>query len=111
MGHLVIWCNIPRQGRLSSFIQAVVSNAEDIVTDLDEMSLYAQSVDMCIAESHADVECVDILQGITEASSNPCPVEQVIVTDRSEDHCMDELHEITKFGKSKPCHVTHSPDY
>ena len=48
-------------------------------------------------------ECANSLQGPTEAISNPSPIEQVIDTDRPKDHCIDRVHEITKFWEIEAC--------
>ena len=53
-GHLVATC--PSKGRPYPFPQAVVSSAENITVDLDEMSGHALSVNKYVAESHADVK-------------------------------------------------------
>lgn len=55
-----------------------------------DSSVYAHSVGKCIAELHASMECVNSLQSSTEVSNNP-------MTDRSEDHCMYGVHDISKF--------------
>ena len=47
----------------------------------------------CIAESYADIEWVNSLQGTTEVFSNLGLFDQVIDTDGPEDHCMDGIHE------------------
>ena len=68
-----------------------MSSAENNYVDLDEVSSYAHSVNWYIAESHADVECINSVQGTTECvnsvqdtakvSGNPSLVEQVTVND------------------------------
>ena len=109
-GHLVATC--PSKGRPYPFAQAVVSSAENIPVDLDEMSGHAHSVNKYVVESHADVEgvnsvqgtveCVNNIQGTAKVSGNPSPVEQVTVTDNSEYHYGDGVQRYPSFGRLKP---------
>ena len=48
----------------------MVSSAENIIVDLDEMSGHAHSVNKYVAESHADVEGVNSVQGTIECVNN-----------------------------------------
>ena len=74
------------------------------MVDLEKSHVH--SVNNCIAESHADVECVNSVQDTTECvnsvqntakvSDNLSPVEQVTVTDGSEYYYKDEVQEVSE---------------
>ena len=106
-GRLMATC--PSKGRPYPFAQAVVSSAENITVDLDEMSGHAHSVNKYVAKLHADVEgvnsvqgtieCVNKVQDTAKVSGNLSPVEQVTVTDNSEYHYGDGVQEVSKFWK------------
>ena len=90
----------------------MVSSAENITVDLDEMSGHAHSVNKYVAESHADVEgvnsvqgtieCVNNVQDTAKVSGNLSPVEQVTVTDNSEYRYGDGVQRYPSFRRLKP---------
>ena len=74
-----------------------MSSAKNIVVDSNKVYVYGHSVDKCIAELHADIECVNSLQNTTEASGNPNLVGTHYCTDRFKENCMHGVHNITEF--------------